>query len=1276
MPLYACHRATPNRVYRFPDDVADGGTPSGADVTLWNLPTNITHSDAIVVYEGEILVTDNVGDEVAFFAESTAGGTTPTLTRLITLLSELTLPAGIAINSDGMWVGDNGEVFLLPTSNASETTNADGTVIVDLANTDIIKRFDLHSDIDNIEGLTIVGNNLAVADNTNDTIWYVLLSTANDATSTIVREIVLPPAIGDPFGIAAGMNGNLFVVDRIDNDIYLIPSTKANETTGADGRTIVTLLDSDIIRQFNLPAGLTVPYGLAFKSNQATLTLSTTDTDIRVGEAVDIEIASDIDISNFVASDITVTGGTRGALTINSATSATLRVTAGSAGTMTVAIAEDVVDPGNAAASQDFTVNAAPEVDAVLEITLDATSAENGEVVNATFTFDKAVGSFVAADVDVTTAATKGALTNNGDNTYSMPVTAPATGNGTIQIAVAADVVTPGNNADSASFTYAPPADAVLDITLDATSVENSEIVNALFTFDKAVGGFRRNDVQLTGAPGNARGPLVDNGDNTYGMEITAPATGSGLVEVTVAADRVSPGNNAVTVSFNYAPAPTNTAPAFADASYAFSDVAIAVGTVVGTVVATDADSDTLSYTLTGTDASTFAIDANGEITVAVELTNSQVYAFNVVADDGTDTTSVGVSATAIAPPTPTNNAPAFADASYAFADVGIAVNEVVGTVAATDADNDTLSYSLTGTDADKFDIDSDGEITVAELLGYGESYSINVIADDGTDDTSVSVTIDAETVSPRAPTFVVDSTTEDSATITITAGDDGGESVSDWEYELDGDGTWVSFGNPDLEQTISNLDPDTAYAIKVRGVNSEGDGVASAAVTATTDAAPVALSFGSETIPNQLWVVETAVSIILPEATGGTGDKTYSLSPTMTPAGTTFAAGTRVLAGNPTATFTLLTFAYTATDEDDNTVELTFTIVVSAVIPVASTTSTETTYNAEMGYNVLPESLGALKRVNASGNVESLGNLWYGERPYNVAGARALSFDDELHLIMGYGNANEVLRYNSLASKADNFVHLVFGNKLKYILPAFQPTDNIYGEIAELARMVGATVSFDGKIISVVDRRPFRAKADGSTGTGTGNLDFDSENKAFPSSGYLRIGDEFIGYTGISGGAFTGVTRGALGSEPVNHLDNTGILFVNALFSEREILQINPSTDTTRHHNIIRDGDNLFEVSDETNIAQYRKQPYTLDLGLTRNEDAWVETMFAEYLLELKNLGTLITLLLRPRKKPNALDLGQWIGLRYGSLTYALRIESISYHSNMVEIKGRTVEA
>ena len=74
-----------------------------------------------------------------------------------------------------------------------------------------------------------------------------------------------------------------------------------------------------------------------------------------------------------------------------------------------------------------------------------------------------------------------------------------------------------------------------------------------------------------------------------------------------------------------------------------------------------------------------------------------------------------------------------------------------------------------------------------------------------------------------------------------------------------------------------------------------------------------------------------TAATVTLPQATGGTGTITYSLSPTLLPSGKTFVASTRVLSGNPTGRFTSDTFTYTATDADSNTVELTFTIVVTA---------------------------------------------------------------------------------------------------------------------------------------------------------------------------------------------------------------------------------------------------------------------------------------------------------------------------------------------------------
>ena len=69
-------------------------------------------------------------------------------------------------------------------------------------------------------------------------------------------------------------------------------------------------------------------------------------------------------------------------------------------------------------------------------------------------------------------------------------------------------------------------------------------------------------------------------------------------------------------------------------------------------------------------------------------------------------------------------------------------------------------------------------------------------------------------------------------------------------------------------------------------------------------------------------------------------------------------------------------------------------------------------------GITSCEESLGALKKINSSGEVEELGNVWHTDRPYNVFPTRMLSIEGDLHLCAGYGNLDEVLRFNSLASQ------------------------------------------------------------------------------------------------------------------------------------------------------------------------------------------------------------------------------------------------------------------
>ena len=70
-------------------------------------------------------------------------------------------------------------------------------------------------------------------------------------------------------------------------------------------------------------------------------------------------------------------------------------------------------------------------------------------------------------------------------------------------------------------------------------------------------------------------------------------------------------------------------------------------------------------------------------------------------------------------------------------------------------------------------------------------------------------------------------------------------------------------------------------------------------------------LSFGSSTVADQSYVKDTAIATLtLPQATGGSGTITYSLSPSL-PNGLSFDASARTITGTPTATSAGATYRY-----------------------------------------------------------------------------------------------------------------------------------------------------------------------------------------------------------------------------------------------------------------------------------------------------------------------------------------------------------------------------
>ncbi len=192
--------------------------------------------------------------------------------------------------------------------------------------------------------------------------------------------------------------------------------------------------------------------------------------------------------------------------------------------------------------------------------------------------------------------------------------------------------------------------------------------------------------------------------------------------------------------------------PVFGSSTYAFSVAEnAATGTAVGTVAATDANDDAVTYSVTaGNGDGAFAIDsASGAITVAGSLDRETTasYTLTVQAADGNGGTGTATVAVTV---TKANEAPVFGSDSYSFSAAETAsAYSVIGTVAATDADGDAVTYWITaGNGSGTFSIDlNEGFVLVRKALDYETttSYTLTVEARDGNggvDTATVAITV------------------------------------------------------------------------------------------------------------------------------------------------------------------------------------------------------------------------------------------------------------------------------------------------------------------------------------------------------------------------------------------------------------------------------------------------------------------------------------------------------------------------------------------------------
>ena len=166
-----------------------------------------------------------------------------------------------------------------------------------------------------------------------------------------------------------------------------------------------------------------------------------------------------------------------------------------------------------------------------------------------------------------------------------------------------------------------------------------------------------------------------------------------------------------------------------------------------------------------------------------------------------------------------TNSAPTFDDGAMATRTLpensGAGVDVVGGVVAATDSDSgDTLTYSLTGTDAARFEIDSSGQIKVKtgsthtfNFEASKKSYSVTVNVRDSKDalgaadtviDDTIAVTIDLTNVNEMPMITSVTTTLDvaENSMVVVTAGalDEDASTTLTWSIESTADGGKFEF--------------------------------------------------------------------------------------------------------------------------------------------------------------------------------------------------------------------------------------------------------------------------------------------------------------------------------------------------------------------------------------------------------------------------------------------------------------------------------------------------
>ena len=411
-----------------------------------------------------------------------------------------------------------------------------------------------------------------------------------------------------------------------------------------------------------------------------------------------------------------------------------------------------------------------------------------------------------------TTSARVTGLTNGTSYTFQV---AAVNAVGTGDYSTASTAVKPGRVPDAPGIASVTPGNTQLVVVFDAPDDGGKAITDydVQYSADSGASWSNFPDPDTTSTVTSVTISGLTNG-TTYVVRVRAAnAAGEGPYSALVSGTpRTTPG------------APTSVSGTAGDT---FVDVAWTApssdggASITDYVVQVKAGSGSWSTFADGT--------SSGTSTRVTGLTNGTSYTFQVAAVNAAGAGSYSSASSAVVPGT-VAGAPTITAVTAGDGQLSVAFTAPSDTGGATVTDYDYQlnggSWVSVGATTSPFTISS---------LTNGTEYLVRVraVTSEGDGAASGPATGTPRTT-PGAPTSLSATVGSGQATITFTAGSDGGSSILRYEYELNDSGSWLSAGVVASPVTVTDLTNGTTYSVKIRAVNAAGAGTESTSESVT----------------------------------------------------------------------------------------------------------------------------------------------------------------------------------------------------------------------------------------------------------------------------------------------------------------------------------------------------------------------------------------------------------------------------------------------------------